>query len=453
MSAIGCSSAERADAVGAVAVLEAAEQLALGDQHDGHELEADGEDHERLEDLDPPGLVVADLGEDRRGAPVLGLLGTDFLKTGAAVAGGAAIAGPFQGFSPRRCPSRPWLPADPGPNVLARPRRPAAPFEVVRLALPPGFQYRSFQPTAGPVPSSSTTAPGCPGGTTAWPRSAGRAATHPGAQPRGQRRRARVRRPPARRLRPDGAGGTTTVEVTREGEVLRVVTSINGTQMNCSGGTMPWGSWVTCEETVNGPDVGRRLHRRRRTPLDRLAAARTGSSSRCPPTAQSDRRADHGRRAVRARVGRVRPARRRALPDRGQLRLPVRLLPVRRRREPDETGRLADGGRLQMLRPSGQPNADLAAQQRRGDDATRSTGSTSTTRRRRSRHAGAPAPTTNDDAISYVGNQGRAQGAAHFSRLEGAIYDDGRRLLHLDAGRRRRPSRATGTDRDGFGNG
>ena len=63
MSAIGCSSAERADAVRAVAVLEAAEQLALGEQHDRHELQADGEDHERLEDLDPPRLVVADVGE------------------------------------------------------------------------------------------------------------------------------------------------------------------------------------------------------------------------------------------------------------------------------------------------------------------------------------------------------------------------------------------------------
>ena len=63
--------AERADAVGAVAVLEAAEDLALGEQHDRDELEHDREDHQRLEELDPPGLVVADLGEDGHAAPLL----------------------------------------------------------------------------------------------------------------------------------------------------------------------------------------------------------------------------------------------------------------------------------------------------------------------------------------------------------------------------------------------
>ena len=51
-------------------------------------------------------------------------------------------------------------------------------------------------------------------------------------------------------------GGTTTVQVTPTGEVIRAFTSLNGTMMNCSGGVMPWGSWITCEETVNGPDVG-----------------------------------------------------------------------------------------------------------------------------------------------------------------------------------------------------
>ena len=36
-------------------------------------------------------------------------------------------------------------------------------------------------------------------------------------------------------------GGTTTIQVTQNGEVIRSFTSLNGTMMNCSGGQMPWG--------------------------------------------------------------------------------------------------------------------------------------------------------------------------------------------------------------------
>jgi secreted PhoX family phosphatase len=37
---------------------------------------------------------------------------------------------------------------------------------------------------------------------------------------------------------------------------------------------------------------------------------------------------------------------------------------------------------------------------------------------------GQTAPTTNDTALQHVGRQGFAQGAAGFSRLEGAVYDN-----------------------------
>ena len=77
--------AERPDAVGAVAVLEAAEDLALGDEHDRDELQADREQHDRLDDLDVPGLVVVDGGEDAGHASTAAL--------GLADAGGADHAG------------------------------------------------------------------------------------------------------------------------------------------------------------------------------------------------------------------------------------------------------------------------------------------------------------------------------------------------------------------------
>jgi secreted PhoX family phosphatase len=89
-----------------------------------------------------------------------------------------------------------------------------------------------------------------------------------------------------------------------------------------------------------------------------------------------------------------------------------------------ETGRLEDGGRLQMLAVKGRPNAHLEAHQPLRatyrvtwvdiEDPDPTFAYT----------PGEPAPTTNNEAINYVANQGRALGAAGFSRLEGQVYDN-----------------------------
>ncbi len=333
-----------------------------------------------------------------------------FLQAAAATAGAAALGGPFQGFIAQAAQAAPPTPTL-GPIPDLRDGQ-------VRLWLPPGFQYRSFHDTESPVVLDDGTAlPGRHDGMAAF---------------RGKRgnvilvRNHEVNGPgaafgPGTPYDSAARGGTTTVEVTHHGEVLRSFTSLNGTQMNCSGGPMPWGSWITCEETINGPDVGPDF-----TGVPNVALQqRHGFVFEVPSRGLSDREpiTSAGRFAHESVA---------FDPESGVLYLtednfgfPSGFYRYRPPVHPLNCRRLLDGGRLQMLAVVGEPNAHLERNQPAGtryrvrwvdiDDPAPTFPYT----------PGQPAPTKNDTALSYVGDQGRAQGAAHFSRLEGSAYEDG----------------------------
>ena len=55
-------------------------------------------------------------------------------------------------------------------------------------------------------------------------------------------------------------GGTTTLHVDpQSGRVARQFLSLAGTENNCAGGPTPWGSWISCEETLTRAGEGARL--------------------------------------------------------------------------------------------------------------------------------------------------------------------------------------------------
>ena len=357
----------------------------------------------------------------------------------AAVAGGAVFGGPFQGFvaAPAAALGAPAF----------RSLRPVPDLRdgVVRLHLPEGFSYRSFHDTTTPVTlDDGTVLPGRHDGMAAFAGEDGRVTlvrnhevngAGPAFGPVGDHT-----------YDPMAQGGCTVIDTTLTGEVEKAWTGINGTQMNCSGGPMPWGTWVTCEETVNGPDVGPDF-----TGASNVALTKPHGFVFEVPTTGSGRRAGHQGGPVRARVGRVRPARRQPLPQRGQLRLPLGLLPLH---PPD----LTDGVRPPRER---RPAADAQGQGRRpgpprgvagqGHPLPRGVG-----RHRRPGpdlplHAGPDGADGQRRRAELRRRPGPGAGRGALLAPRGHVLRQRRRLLHLDPGRRRghdRPQPGTG-----YGNG
>jgi len=213
---------------------------------------------------------------------------------------------------------------------------------------------------------------------------------------------------------PQAGGGTTTLIFDPSAErVVSMRASLSGTIRNCAGGPTPWGSWLSCEETVAGP-------------ADRNSAVlkahgyifevpHNGVSDARPLTAMG--RFVHEAIAVDPGTGIVYETQ-----DRGQAGL-YRFIPKTR-------GRLADGGRLQMLAIEGRRQFDTRRGQSRGvvydidwvdiPEPDRA-------------HVSAAAA----DGMGVL-QQGLDRGGAVFSRLEGATFGEGRLYVTAtDAGEAR----------------
>ena len=329
--------------------------------------------------------------------------------------GGAAMAGPFRG-----------LVASPAEALIAAKNRPTTlvPIKdkrdgVVRLHLPKGFNYRSFHDTAtGPIIlDDETVLPGRHDGMGAFAGPDDSVILIRNHEVNGPGPAFSTAAPV---YDPMARGGTTTIQVTPQGKVIADGASLAGTQMNCAE-EMPWGAWVTCEETVNGPDVGADFTTVSNVPLQKphgyvFEVPLTGTASAQPITKA-------GRFAHEAVS--FDPVEGRLYLTEDNFAFPSGFYRYTPTVNPMVSGFLGNEGALEMLKVVGVPNEHLEQNQAQGatyDVEWVPIGDPDPTF---PYTPGQPAPTSNNDAINYVGNQGRALGAAHFSRAEGQVYDDG----------------------------
>jgi secreted PhoX family phosphatase len=119
------------------------------------------------------------------------------------------------------------------------------------LDLPSGFQYRAFSRT-GETMSDGTSVPGGHDGMAAFAgaRNTTILVRNHELSPNSS---SKVAAPASQKYDPLCGGGTTTLIVGPDRQLIRDYTSLAGTYRNCAGGSTPWGSWISCEENTSTP--------------------------------------------------------------------------------------------------------------------------------------------------------------------------------------------------------
>jgi secreted PhoX family phosphatase len=252
------------------------------------------------------------------------------------------------------------------------------------IALPEGFKYVSFGWTGDPL-AGGTPTPGAHDGMAAFAAGTGLVRLV-----RNHERGVGASFAPANATyNPAAGGGTTTLLFdTHKGELVSAEPSIGGTIRNCAGGLTPWGTWLTCEETVDfaGSPHGYIFE----VPADGLG----------DPTPLRDMgRYSHEAVAVDPATGYVYETE-----DAGSSSGFYRFVP-------HVEGELAQGGTLFMLKVKGTHQATLTGAFANGTTFDVEWVQIMT-----------PDNPAQGMPGNFVWSQGRVQGAATFARLEGAWY-------------------------------
>ena len=238
----------------------------------------------------------------------------------------------------------------PSPYGALRPARDLA-TGLPLLQLPPGFRYRSYTWTGDALDDGTP----CPGNHDGMAVLASRSGAHDGELVLVRNHeRGEVPDPIAAPAQYDRAqtegkrpgGGTTTLRF-RGREFVGARQSLGGTLWNCAGGPTPWGTWLTCEETL--ADLTARGGRRHGYVFEVRADPRATTGT--PLVAMG--RFAHEAVAIDPRTHYAY-----LTEDYRNASALYRFIPADRSGTP---GAYEKGGRLQAARVIGQPNADLRA--------------------------------------------------------------------------------------------